>query len=232
MKTMILDAIAQLKSLFNPFRLKQFAGVALAGFFLMFSTACSSGVNAQTPEKGPSYRSDSSYRSNIKSDSASNPYSGTMGTQRELYKPTQKKVGGINNYNDDPKYDNDATQVQKNKLINQVERNLKKQADDPQELVQNIRDRNPLDDKAREVSRNVKSATQDLKTDLSEGTKRGVKNIQANTERAKDNLPHIFEEAKQNASGAGDDFRDGVRDLSTGAKRAVDRASSEIQDKA
>ncbi len=212
MKTVIANAIAQFKSVLDYLRLKQLAGVMLAGFLLLLSTACSSGVNAQTPAKGPSYRSDTSYKANLQSGSDHNPYSGTKGNQRERYKPTQKKVGGMNNYNDDPKYDNAATQAQTDKFISRVEKNLKKQPDSPQALLHNIRDRNPLDDKAQEFSSNVTNVAQDLKTTLSEGTKKGVKNLQANTERAKNKLPQILEAAKQNA--------------------LVDRAGQVVQDRA
>ncbi|HEY9617726.1 MAG TPA: hypothetical protein V6C64_12840 [Microcoleaceae cyanobacterium] len=196
---------------------KTILSIAVVGL-LVFTTAC----NADASQVSMSKNSDAAY---------SNPYSGEGQHQKELYKPVQPAKGGMNNYSDDFRYDTskDVQESTKN-LINRVERNLQKRADDPQDLANNARRENPLGDKARDTAENLKDKTGNLVEDFSEGTQRGVRNLKQNADRAADATPRVIEEAGRNAQGAGRDTAEGVKDLAGGAQRAANRAAGSVRD--
>lgn len=203
--------------------LKGFMGKAVLPIIvvglLVFSTAC----NADTSQVSMSKTSDASY---------SNPYSGDGQHQKELYKPVQPSKGGMNNYSDDFRYDTSKdVQESTRNLINRVERNLQKRADDPQDLATNARRDNPLGDKTRDTAENLRDKTGNLVEDFSEGTQRGVRNLKQNAERAGDAAPGVIQEAQRNAQGAGRDAAEGAKDLAGGAQRAANRAANTVQDR-
>jgi ElaB/YqjD/DUF883 family membrane-anchored ribosome-binding protein len=213
----VSNAVDRLTALINSLRLKQILVVALAGFFVFSSTACSSGVDARSTD-GSGQKTYSS-----------SPYDKNDGPTRELYKPTQKREGGMNNYNDDLKYDRDDVKAQAEKRVQQAKENLNKSVDSPQELLSNIKNRNPLDDKARESYDSIKDSTEKLTNDFSEGTRKGTRNLQENLDKASDNAPRIFNEAKRNAQGAIDDVREGAESLGIGAGNVVNRAGEAVK---
>ncbi|MBL1177156.1 hypothetical protein [Pantanalinema sp. GBBB05] len=186
---------------------------------LVLSTAC----NADASQVSMSKTSDAGY---------SNPYSGEGQHQKELYKPVQPAKGGMNNYSDDFRYDTSKdVQESTRNLINRVERNLQKRADDPQDLAENARRENPLGDKARNTAENLKDKTGNLVEDFSEGTQRGIRNLKQNADRAGDTAPRVIQEAQRNAEGAGRDAVEGAKDLAGGAQRAANRAANTVQDR-
>ncbi|MDX2240970.1 MAG: hypothetical protein NW224_09825 [Leptolyngbyaceae cyanobacterium bins.302] len=222
MEGLFSSAIDRVHTFVKSLRLRQFLVVALAGFFVLTTTACSSGVDARSASGDVNQRS-----------YGSSPYDKDDGPTRELYKPTQKQAGGMNNYNDDLKYERGDVQAQAQKRVQQAEKNLgKNQAHNPQEVFSNIKNRNPLDDRAQETSESIKASADKLANDFSEGTRKGTRNIQENLDRASDNAPRIFNEAKRNAQGALDDVREGAGSVGQGGKNAVDRAGDAIQDQA
>ncbi|MGI0485084.1 hypothetical protein ACN4EK_06580 [Pantanalinema rosaneae CENA516] len=185
---------------------------------LVLSTAC----NADTSRVSMSKTSDAAY---------SNPYSGEGQHQKELYKPVQPAKGGMNTYSDDFRYDTSKdVQESTRNLINRVERNLQKRADDPQDLATNARRENPLGDKARDASENLRDKTGNLVEDFSEGTQRGMRNLKQNADRAGDAAPRVVQEAQRNAQNAGRDAAEGAQDLAGGAQRAANRAANSLQD--
>ncbi len=219
----ISSAIASLLVWAKQLRLKQAFLVTLAGVFVLMSTACSSKADAQMPPAG---------KAPLQSANPTNPYDKDTGPQTDLYKTTQRPQKGMNNYNDDARYDKDATQADAQKLIKQVQKNLKNRATNPGDVVENVQKNNPLGEKAREFSRNVGDKTEQLKEDFAQGTQRGIRNLKANAENAKNDAPQVFEEAKRTAIGADQDAKAGARDLSKGFQRAAGRAADEIQDRA
>jgi membrane-associated HD superfamily phosphohydrolase len=198
MNDLIFKRIAKIGSSLKKLQFKQVLLVALVGFVVLFNTACSSKVADAT-----------------QSAANPNPYTGQGKMQKEMYDAVQRPAGGMNNYNDDAKYDSDKTQMQTQKSINQVKGNLKKRVDLPQDLVENIRDTNPLGGKLQETAENVQKSAEKLQKDLVKGTDRGIDNIQRNVEQARNAAPQVFEQAKQNAQGAAKDLRmGGSKDLS------------------
>lgn len=219
MQDLMFSAIARVNSFVKSLRLKQILVVTLAGFFVLTSTACSAGTDVRSASNG-----------GVKQQSyGASPYDKNDGPTRELYKPTQKREGGMNNYNDDPKYDREDVKANAQKRVQQAAENLdKNQAHNPPEVFSNIKNRNPLDDKARESGESIKASTDKLVNDFSEGTRKGTRNLQENLDRAGDNAPRILNESKRNAKGAADDVREGIDPLLQGGKSVIERAGQAI----
>lgn len=197
MKDLISNLIANIVSSLKKLQLKQAAIVMLAGFLLMFNTACSSKVADAT-----------------ESVSDPNPYAGQGKMQKEMYDAVQRPAGGMNNYNDDAKYDSDKTQMQNKKYVERAQGNLKNRVDSPKEAIDNLRQENPLGDKVQESAKNVQQGAEKLQQDFAKGTERGINNIKQNLERASDAAPQVVDQAKQNAKGAGKDLiMGGSKDL-------------------
>ncbi|MBM0743098.1 hypothetical protein JOY44_16030 [Phormidium sp. CLA17] len=197
MKNLISNLIENIVSNLKKLQLKQVAIVLLAGFLVVFNTACSSKVADAT-----------------KSVSNPNPYAGQGGMQKEMYDAVQRPAGGMNQYNDDAKYDSDKNQMQNKKYVQRAQNNLKNRVDSPQDAVDNLRQKNPLGDKAQETAEKVQKSAEKLQKDFAKGTERGIDNIKQNVDRASDAAPKVVDQAKQNAKGAGKDLiMGGSKDL-------------------
>jgi hypothetical protein len=164
-------------------------GVAIAAVALLF---VSTGCNPSAP--------------NVVGDSGS--YTERKGQQTELYDGVQPATGGMNQHNDDFRYDRGATKGKADQLIRQADRNLDK-AQSPKDAVENLKNTN-LGEKTRRATQDAKSTLDQLKTDVSKGTKRGTENLKANVEKA-----------QRNVKGFGDDAADQ-------AQRAIDNAADRI----
>jgi hypothetical protein len=223
MKTLISNAIANITSVVQSFGVKHLLAVTLAVFLAITSTACSA-TSAKTEPR--------SEAANPVSLTTNNSYDKNTGSKRELYKPTQKPQGGINNYNDDPKYDGAAAKADSKKLVKKVEENLQNRAKNPKDVVENIRDRNVLGEKANDISRNITNSADNLKDDFAEGTERGVRNLKINADRASENVPRVVDEAKDNAKAATRDAKEGAKDLPDSLQKVGSRALDAAKDKA
>lgn len=189
MKNLISNLLATIVSNLKKLQLKQVAIVMLAGFLVVFNTACSSKVADAT-----------------KAVSDPNPYVGKGAMQKEMYDAVQRPAGGMNNYNDDAKYDSDKTQMQNKKYVERAQDNLKNRVDSTKEAADNLLQKNPLGDKVQETADNVQKGAEKLQKDIAKGTERGINNIKGNLERASDAAPQVVDKAKQNAKGAGQDL--------------------------
>jgi gas vesicle protein len=178
MNNLISGAIASIASLFKFFRLRQALVVVFAGFLLFTSTACAGSSVASEP--GASV--------------GTSPYDKNTGPQRELYAPTQKPQGGMNGYNDDPKYDRKSTKAQTEKVIQKSSQHLEDRAANPKEAVENLGDRD-IPAELRDLSRDVGKRAERMKDDVSTGTQRGMRNLKQNLEDAKDAVPDVVNEA-------------------------------------
>ncbi len=221
MNRLINGAIASMNSFLKLLSIRQVLIAVLASVLLLSTTACGAGSN--TTASSGAYKADpSAYKNSVNNKG--------IDYQRELYKPTQSPKGGMNNYNDDNRYDN-GTKADAKKLIKSAERNLQKKAESPQDLVKNARDNNPLGREARrEATRNAGNVTEELKDDLSEGTQKGIENIKRNVEQARQSVPRVVEEAKRNAQDAGKDVQESANDLSKGIQKATGRAANAVQE--
>ncbi|MDX2232358.1 MAG: hypothetical protein NW220_22175 [Leptolyngbyaceae cyanobacterium bins.349] len=223
MHGLMSGAIARVATFARSLRLRQALIVTLIGLLALTSTACSGATDARSADnvgvKQGYY--------------GSSPYDKNDGPTRELYKPVQKREGGMNNYNDDPKYDRADVKANVQERVRQAAENLNKnQAHNPKEVFSNIKNRNPLDDKAEQTSDSITKSAEKLANDFSEGTRKGVRNVQENLDRAGDAAPRVLNESKRNAQGALDDVREGTEAVLQGGKNVVGRAGELLQDRA
>lgn len=223
------QAIAPVLSFFSNIRFKQAIAVVFASFFVLTSTACSSGTMATSDRATTGYRENANTSASAALGDKS--YRENAGPRRELYKPTQKKVGGMNNYNDDPRYDKSSTNAAADSLIKRVENNLQKGVNNPKDIVENVQNRNPLDDKARATARNAKEGFQGLTSDFAESTREGSQNLKENLSTAARNVPNVVGQAADTARKADIGEKQSAQDVSRGRDMA-DRAANALQNRA
>lgn len=204
----------------NSLRLRQALIVTLASLLVITSTACS----ATDPRSADNVGTKQGYYN-------SSPYDKNDGPTRELYKPTQQRQGGMNNYNDDPKYDRQETKAQADRMVQRAEDNLSRRATNPKDILSNIKNDNALDGKARATSESLKSSTDKLVNDFAEGTRKGSRNVQENLDRAANATPRVVNEAQRNVEGAIDDVREGTEAILQGGQNIINRAGEVLQDR-
>lgn len=110
-------------------------------------------------------------------------------------------------------------------MVDRAERNLQKRADNPQELVDNIQNRNPLGNKARETVKNTKNAAQDTAQDLAQGAKYGSRNLKENLSDAAKATPDVVGQAAKTARSADQDAKQAAKAFGQGAKNVVERTA-------
>jgi hypothetical protein len=229
MNNFIEQAIASIAPFVKFSRLKQTLIVLFVGFILVATTACGDSSTAASARSRDYNAAPGTYGVNERPSQGSSPYDKGTGPQRELYKPTQKVQGGMNNYNDDPKYDQKGANTKAKGLIDRAESRLQNRATNPKEALDNAQEYNPIPDQAREFSDKVKQSVEDTRENLTAGTQKGVRNLKENVEKARDTAPDVIDQAKQNAANATKGVRDGVNDLSDSARNATSRAADGIQ---
>ena len=229
MNNFISRAIATIASFVKFSRLKQTLVVLFAGCLLLTTTACSGNASATSPRSYDYNAAPGTYGANERSSQGSSPYDKGTGPQRELYKPTQKRQGGMNDYNDDLKYDQKGSNAKAQQLIDRAEARLQNRATNPKEALDNAREYNPIPEQARELSSKVKKSVEDTRENLTSGTQKGIRNLQTNAEKAADTAPDILDRAKQNAANATRGVREGVRDLSSSVQNSANRSADGIQ---
>ncbi len=208
MKNLISKAITNVATFVKSFHLRQTLTVACAIFLLFTSTACGSKSFAATP---------GTYNDASQPKNSASKYGQDAGkVNRELYKPTQQRTGGMNNYNDDPRYDKGASQGKVERLMNRAERNLEKRADNPRELRENIR-QEPVGEKVRGFTNQVGTSAERLKDNVSQHTQSTIQDIKEGADSIRRDAPHIGNEARQNADNATRGVREGAKDLTEAA---------------
>ena len=173
------------------------AGVAIAAMALLFVSA---GCNPSAPDVVGN----------------SGTYTERKGQQTELYDGVQPATGGMNQHNDDFRYDRGETKGKVDQLIRQADRNLDK-TKTPKDAVDELKNANP----GNNIRRNTEAAKNTLdkvKNDVSEGAKRGTENLKANAEKAQRNIKEFGSDAADQAQQAGEDA------LKT-TQRAIDSAT-------
>lgn len=175
------------------------AGVVIAAVALLF---VSTGCNPPAP--------------NVVGNSGS--YTERKGQQTELYDGVQPATGGMNQHNDDFRYDEGATQGKADRMIRQADRNLDK-TKTPKDAVDNLKNANP----GNNIRKNTEAAQNTLgkvKDDVSEGTKRGTENLKANIKQAQENIKDFGNDAAEQAQRTGE-----------GTLRTTQRAIDDVTDR-
>ncbi|GAB4471438.1 MAG: hypothetical protein OHK0037_30790 [Elainellaceae cyanobacterium] len=224
---MNVKSLEWLKKLANRFTLAQTQRVLVAlfvSFTLFTSTACAGSTSATEVPRTSSPNTVSQPRATAKAAERE------VITKRGIYNTTQQYQGGMNGYADDPQYDRNAADAKARKLIDRAEKNLQNRATSPQELIENITSENVVPDQARKASENLSDSIEQTRKELVNGAQQGSRNLKSNLERAKDEVPSVFDRAVQNAKGATQDIQQGAEDLGKGAQRVLNRAADEIAD--
>jgi hypothetical protein len=175
------------------------AGVAIAAITLLF---VSTGCNPPAP--------------NVVGNSGS--YTERKGQQTELYDGVQPATGGMNQHNDDFRYDRGATQGKTDQMIRQADRNLDK-TKTPKDAVNELKNANPGDNIRRNAEA-AKNTVGKVTNDISEGTKRGTENLKANAKKA-----------ERNVTGFGNDVADKAQRAGEGALNTTQRAIDDATDR-
>ncbi len=179
----IADIAFNVRTLMSPLFSKK-SGMIMGAVLLLFvTTAC----NPPAP--------------NVVGNSGS--YDERKGQQTELYDGVQPATGGMNQHNDDFRYDRGETQAKAEQNIRRAEQNLDK-AQTPKDAVGNLKDAN-LGKNARELSQDAKGNFDQVKADVSEGTKRGTENLKDNLKKAQRNVKGFGDDAADQAQRAGED---------------------------
>jgi hypothetical protein len=193
----------QFKNFLTSLRLSRLILVFITGLSLLVSTACA--ANPPAPiVSGESSKFEQ------------------RGQQTELYAPTAKREGGMNNYSDvDPRRDTTGAELKAKALIDDAR---DKRIANPKEAVDNLKDSlkaKPAGERARELSKDVKESTSNSAEDFAEGTKRGVRNLKASTERAKQGV-------ERTADDASNYVQDKADDTARATRRTLDRVDDNI----
>lgn len=184
----------------KQFRLARIVLPVLASGILLLGTACN--------PSSPSVSGTGSYQEGRK-------------PQTELYRPVQPDQGGMNRFSDtDPRSNTSGVSSKANQLIKNAERNINK-VQNSDELVDEIKTARPFKEGSKDVTERIGNTVEGLKQDISEGTQRGVKNLQRNTSQATQGVQETVDDARQNTSEA-------VRDTARGAKQTVNQAKGSL----
>lgn len=112
-------------------------------------------------------------------------------SSKELYDPVQnKKSGGMYPYEDMDTDPSARTQRKARELVDNAKKNVGK-VNSPQEFVQSFNEGTPLDERVKNISKDVAESAKELTEDVSSGTKRNVRKLKENTQNAIENPESI-----------------------------------------
>jgi hypothetical protein len=184
--------MTRLNTPLKSIKLNKILAVLIAGSLLWLTTACGRPDTTQLSEGGS--------------------YSSRKGQHTELYDTIQKKADGPNQYNDtDPRLDASRSDRKAQQLIDRARSNTRK-VNSPGEFARSYQEGKPLNERVKDLTKDVGQSVQDVTEDVSKGTQRGVQNLRQNAQNATD---RVTEGAKQ-----------GVQSVRQGAQNATDRVTN------
>jgi hypothetical protein len=188
----------------------------MAGILLFVSTACSSAVQAKSPDAGVV----TGRRQNVPAGKLAVPGQENPRPEVPGGTATSPDSGVVNNLEK-------AANKKANALIENAERNVIDQTSDVGENTKRILGKKGenAEDFGKNVNRNTESLQDKIKgtaEDLAKGAKRGTENI-------KDNTSDALRGADRNVSRAAEDAKDTARDLGKSAQRKADEAAQNTQ---
>lgn len=140
----------------------------------------------------------------------------------ELYRTTQTKEGGMNQYSDtDPRQTDKRLGAETKARVDQAKGNLNK-TQSPGDVVDEFKAGRPLGERTKNLVEPAANAIDNLKQDVTAGTERGIKNLQRNTADAKQDLKETLDQAQDNAADLG-------RDTSRSAQKAAAQVKSQVK---
>lgn len=154
-------------------RLIKIFTVVVAGFLLLLTQACDRGIAGQPPQ--PAGQPPNVQRYDPTKDYPISPFE-----------------GGMNNFSDvDPraKAAERTARERADALVRGAERNItRKGVTTPEDYVRNYQEGTPLDERIRRFGEDVGSSAEELQEGVTEGTKRGMENLQENIGNAAKDL--------------------------------------------
>jgi gas vesicle protein len=185
----------------NPLKsIRRLVLTGLLAFMLLLNTACGSPDSPQASGQGMN----STER---------------RGFETELYDATQPNTGGMNQHYDDVRDGSPALKAKSRALVDNAKRNVNKEGESLREVPR------VLGGKVEEVKDNIVDRAERQKDELAAGTKRGMKNLKGNLDKASKEVPEIVKEA---TSGAQENVRrsaDTVKDTADVLRQNVERTT-------
>jgi hypothetical protein len=165
-----------LSRFFKSLRIKQILGISLVGFLLLFSTACSN-PDSNLVARDRTYSEQAQPREGVNYDN---------------YSSNQRKQGGMNVYNDDPR-DTDADVRSKTKeLIDNAEASLQRDGDSDR-YYNSVKGR--AEREASSASKGLERSSENLKRsaeDATDAVQNRIREVSKDTKRAvKDTADNI-----------------------------------------
>lgn len=192
--------MSNLIAIVKSINLKRIVTVFLVGSLLVISTACSSGNIAQSG--GKAY-----------ADAAKRATSDTY----DQYDANQSYKGGMNGYNDDPRY-NAKTTAKTKALIDTAKSS---QQDNLGDYVNDISDR---------AGDQIQQAKRDVPRTIQSNAEEAADYLQDKSENLKDNLSKVPGGAKQVFDEAVDTAQGALNDADRASKRTVKEVKGNFQD--
>jgi hypothetical protein len=190
----------KLIKILNSIKIKQVLTVLMAGCLLVISTACSDGNVAQ---KGGKAYTETAKRA--------------MSDTYDKYDANQSFKGGMNGYNDDPRYDA-KTAAKTKKLIDQAK---SRQKDNLGEYASDVTER---------AGKQIKEAQKDVPRALQSRKEDAVQDIQKRTNTLQKNLRNVPDETRKVFDEATDTAKNAIDDATGAAQRTVKELKGNIQD--
>ena len=175
--------------------LKKVLTVLFASSLLIVSTACSNNDVAQVGEKAVAISSQ---------NSASNTY--------DDYDAEQSYKGGMNGYNDDPRY-NSGTKSNANKVQTLMDTAKRRKADDLGDFTDNVLERSVVNEDANE------KATKAFSNKLERNKDKAVDYVDDKSDKLQRNLEKVPGGAKDVFEGAVETAQDAAEDATKATKK-------------
>lgn len=196
MKTTISNLAAQLS---KHLQIKQIFVVALAGFLLLTSVACS--------PSSPSASGEGSYRERV-----------AQPTNDKTYQPSD----GLNSFDDYGDRNAKALETKAKAVVDRAKQNTS-QVKDAGDLVDEIKSGapNPAKDAGKVINQATDRASRDAKA--------GFQNLQKNIDRAGDEAKGTVQEATGNAAQVGKDAQRSLEDTARFAKEKAEDTTDAVR---
>jgi gas vesicle protein len=184
----------KLTQFIKSIRFRQIIVVFLAGFLLIINTACTS-PNSTDVSRKASYN-------NTQAKAVTN-----QDPDYDYYDANQPKEGGMNKYNDDPRWENSDVRAKARNLSEGAKANVNRSFDSPQEI-------------SRKAGETVDRLTEDVPERINRFKENAGEAAQERLETTKYNL----DKASTNLSRAADNTSDAVQNKVDDTARATRRA--------
>lgn len=175
-------------------RLERVFILVLASVLVLVTTACNPG--------SPSASGGGNYQ-----ERAGQP----TGIREYTDRADNKSRPDVSSYRDNDARDTASARAKAKALSDRAERNVKK-VQDPGDLVGEIREGTPIQERVRNLTNNLGEATEQFKEDFATGTRENTRDLRSNVDKAGRNVQRTADDTQRNAQRAAEDAKNAVRD--------------------